>query len=168
MQEGAEMLDIEVEHIIKTIGTGKLCLEIGCYAGKLTLALAKENEVIAVDPFLACTDTKDLLFNEDMDAVKKLFLARIEGKHVEHHCVKSEYFYDVQHYDVLIIDGDHTKEGLAIDVNFISAVKEGGYIILHDNWEHFPHVQNACKELEKHFMKLPSVGSLAIFRKLQK
>ena len=42
----------ETKFLLRTIGGCKVIVEVGCYKGVTTCALAEYNKVIAIDPFI--------------------------------------------------------------------------------------------------------------------
>jgi len=129
--ERISMTDKEVALLKKSIGKRKLIVEIGSYIGKTTCALAENNKVIAIDPFINGYDPNDHVI---MTGVEEVFKERIKGKNIVWYKAKSE---DVlkswkMAIDGVFIDGNHTLEALKKDAKWIRFVKIGGIIAFHD------------------------------------
>ena len=125
------MKDEELMEVFKTAKKVKgLILEIGCFRGISTIALAlgSNQKVITVDPFIAHGET---------ESVKQIFLNNIKKMGIEHlvnlrQCYSSELDFDAE-ISLLLIDGDHSYEGVKHDFEkFFPKVKKGGYVLLHD------------------------------------
>lgn len=127
----------ELDFLKKSIGENKTIVEVGCYMGGTTIALAEFNKVIAIDPFLSNYD-KEPIYDIDpinnMEGIENIFLASILGKNVIWYKEKSE---DVLKWwkdeiDGVFIDGNHTEPFVLIDIGWIPFVKPGGIIAFHD------------------------------------
>lgn len=134
------------EELIEVYNTAKkvkgLILEIGSYRGVSTIMLAKgsNQKVIAVDPFIAHGEINDNLNN---------FLNNIKKYGVNDQIdLRQSFSKDVSIPGVislLLIDGDHTYEGVKHDyLKFAPLVKQGGYIIMHDF--HLPGIKKFFDE----------------------
>jgi 23S rRNA A2030 N6-methylase RlmJ len=84
-----ELWDSEIEFLKNLFGENKILVEIGCFKGKTTLALAEKNVVIAIDPFEENYDPQDLASRE-VKRAEKIFRKRIKGKNIIWYKQKSE------------------------------------------------------------------------------
>lgn len=126
-----------LDFLKKAIGENKTIVEVGCYLGGTTCALAEFNKVIAIDPFLPNYD-QEVPYNVDpinsMDGIEQAFLAAIRGKNVTWYKEKSE---DVLRWwkdeiDGVFIDGNHSEPFVLKDIGWIRFVRMGGVIAFHD------------------------------------
>jgi predicted O-methyltransferase YrrM len=73
---------------------------------------------------------------------------------------------ELQQFDLVFIDGEHTYEGALADVlNWGSRVRQGGLILMHDAIERFPGVVRVIRELEterNYRVHWPVRGSVAV------
>ena len=164
-----EMLDGQVKGIVKYLKPEMIGVEIGSYAGKLTLEIAKICRVTAVDPFINQYDAVDYTFNSNMREIRNIFLDRIKDKiNIIHIEATSEYTLSQWkgEIDFLVIDGDHTKEGIEIDKGWLQYLKKGGIVFIHDYSPVFPGIKNFVdNELKNKYKELEIIDSLIIFRK---
>ena len=98
-----------IEFLVKTVGSGKTIVEVGCYVGKTTSALADAgNRVIAIDPFISGYNSKDPV-SGDMGGVEDEFRRVIKDRNIVWHKEKSEdvlkWWKDM--VDGVFIDGNH-------------------------------------------------------------
>jgi len=173
MNTGVEMLDSQVKCIINALSPTARVVEIGAYAGKLTIAMAKKGcRVFSVDPYLPCHDKTDMTFGENMQDVKKIFLEKIsEYKNIEYFCGTSACALtscDYLVYDAIVLDGDHSAKGIAIDKAWIERLNKDGLIIIHDYADFFPAIQKFVDtELKGKYQELLQESSLIIFHKTE-
>jgi len=127
-----EMSDSQVKLIKEIIGKDKLVVEIGCYAGKNTVSMAEHNKVIAIDPFI-CEDKNDKCFG-DLSNIKDIFMQRIENNKNIYYCdAKSIDRVGIfRNFDVLVIDGEHTRDGFVNDLMWLRYLAKDGIVIFHD------------------------------------
>ena len=166
MDTRVQITDRELALLKEIAGKGKVIVEVGCYAGKATVALADNNKIIAIDPLIANYDPKDGASN-DMDGVEELFKSRIKGKSIVWHKKKSEEVLKEWDAEIggVFIDGEHTTEALAIDLGWIKYVKNGGFLAFHD-YGFFDEVTNLIdKEIRSKYEEIGRERFLIIFRK---
>lgn len=78
-----------------------------------------------------------------------------------------------QRYDVLVIDADHSYEGVKSDyINYRPLVKEGGYIVFDDYWTNYPGIIKFVDEEVKGTPDVSLVGAdaddrIAVFKALK-
>jgi len=149
-----ELWDREIEFLKNLFGENKILVEIGCFKGKTTLALAESNVVIAIDPFLENYDPQDLASREVKEA-EKIFRKRIGGKNIIWYKKKSEEVLKNWRLmvDGVFVDGCHQEEAVRKDMGWIRFLKEGGIIAFHDygKWE---GVTKAVDELVRPYLKI--------------
>ncbi len=128
-----QVTDDELKCLLTYSRRAKVVVELGCYEGRTTVALAKscEGEVFAVDPFL------------------KGRLGFCYGAVIARHYCKRQRLQNVNFIenfshdaagdfdspiDFLFIDADHSYEAIKQDWNdWFPKVKAGGFIALHDS-----------------------------------
>lgn len=157
------MIKIETRNdLIKSFNKDMIICEIGVFKGDFSKFI-KENlnpsELHLIDVFegQACSGDKDgnnILWtnlNEEYENLKNYFL---NDKTVKIHKGRSfdilNNFND-NYFDLIYIDGDHSYEGVKLDLeNSFKKVKNGGYICGHDyTSEKFEGVVNAVDEFCK-------------------
>lgn len=183
MKQSVEMLDSQVETILKHLKSDMEIFEIGCYAGKLTTAMAKRcKRVFAVDPFISNYDKNDDIYGEDMSKIKSIFSKAIKPfNNIIFFNHTSEYVLKYQRGLVkcleannqapeqingIILDGDHSSKGIAIDKEWIKYIKDGGLIIIHDYCDLFSAIKKFVdEELIGKYLQIDQEQSLIIFKK---
>lgn len=160
----------EVEFLVKSIGSGKTIVEIGCYIGKTTSALADAgNKVIAIDPFTSGYNSRDPL-STDMSGVEDEFRKIIKGRNIIWCKEKSENV--LKRWKTLVdgvfIDGNHIESFVLKDLGWIKFIKEGGILAFHDyrNWPSVTRVVDL--HVVPKYQKIGMIGSLVVFRKEKK
>ena len=162
----ASLTNAEIAFLKKAIGRNKVVVEIGAYFGKTTCELAKDNMVVAVDPFISGYDPKESHML-DMSGVEDEFRANIQGKNVIWFKEKSKDVLSrwAAPIDGVFVDGEHTTEALAIDFGWIKHVKPGGILAFHD-YGFFPQVTSLIdREIKPKYEEIGRVRFLIIFRK---
>jgi len=159
------MTDKEVDLLKKVIESNKIIVEIGSYVGKTTCALAENNIVIAIDPFINGYDPNDKVI---MNGVEKIFKSRIKGKNIIWHKKKSE---DVlgswsMIIDGLFIDSKHTEKALNKDMEWIGFVRKGGIIAFHDYGYKKDVTDFVNKNIKPKYQEIGRERYLIIFRKI--
>lgn len=160
----------ELNFLITTMGKNKTIVEIGCYKGGTTCALAEFNKVIAIDPFLSNYDHEpgyntDPILN--MEGIEEVFSAAIKGKNVIWHKEKSE---DVLKWwedeiDGVFIDGNHSESYVLIDIGWVSFIRKEGIIAFHDYITR-QGVRNVVdKYIKSKHKEIGIIENLIIFRK---
>ena len=154
----------------KKFGKNKLVMEIGSYMGGTTKHLAKNNRVIAVDPFISGYDKRqdDICSKLNGSPVFRKFKENTKGKQVVLMKEKSEDLIKrwKLELDCLFIDGEHTTEAVKRDSKWIKYVKKGGLFAYHDVAEQFPDIFKFIKkEIVPNYRFVAKRGSLWIFQK---
>ena len=154
-----------LDFLKKIIGENKTIVEIGCYKGGTTCALAEYNQVIAIDPFYSNYDLADTLQN--MDGVEEAFKQAVDGKNVIWYKEKSENVLKwwKDEIDGVFIDGNHSELSVLMDIGWISFIRKGGIIAFHDYhcWEGVRNVVD--KYIMDSYELIGIVDDLIIFRK---
>ncbi len=138
----------EEAYYLQELGRGKVCLEIGSFKGKSTVAIAETAaKVYAVDTFAAELNKDNSIkvvqnkgkFHQPQEpelTTYETFLANTEGyDNIVPVVGKS---WDVipemtEKFDVIFIDGLHTKEGIIKDVRVtLPRLKGDGFLVFHD------------------------------------
>jgi predicted O-methyltransferase YrrM len=158
----AEISDKELSFLRESFGSGKIIVEIGSYAGKATLALSRDNIVIAVDPFIPYKEPNVESLN--LKDIRSVFKGRIKNKTIIWIEKKSEEAVKEINFpvDCVFIDGEHTKKALKKDINWFYKIKPGGLIAFHD-YLLFPEVKSFVDQELYH--KLVSQKKAEFFRK---
>lgn len=154
-----------LDFLLTTIGENKTIVEVGCYSGGTTCALAEHNKVIAIDPFYSNYDPADTLQN--MDGVEDKFKASIAGKNIVWHKAKSEDVLKwwTEEIDGIFVDGNHSEPYVLIDIGWIKFVKPGGILAFHD-YNCWRGVRNVVdKYIKGTYEEIGIRGDLIIFRK---
>ena len=121
-------------HCLLNYATGReVIVEIGCYEGRTTAALARQTQgrVFSIDPFLA--GRLRICYGE---VIAKIHCKRQGARNVEFikgfsHDVAPEFSKAI---DLLFIDADHSYESIKRDWHdWFSKVRPGGIIALHDS-----------------------------------
>jgi hypothetical protein len=137
--------------------TGKVMVEIGCYAGEATEIFASFfKAVYAVDPWLmgmhlmdgATNATGDILMEDDVekrfDIMKKNHPNIIKIKKYDYDALK--YFND-KSLDFVYIDAIHTEQEVKRQIyTWFPKIKETGSIGGHDFSPSFPEVMKAVNK----------------------
>lgn len=130
--------------LINAIPSGITMAEIGSYAGESTslfLESGKIKKLYAIDPWKNGYDDRDPASNSDMVAVENLFNLRMNifrdnNNDIEIIKLKmtfEEAFNQLPELDLVYIDGDHTYNGVLVDILLAKKiVKTGGIISGHD------------------------------------
>jgi hypothetical protein len=148
------MSSAELEFIAKFAKESTLIIEIGCYYGRTTMALADNTDgvVIAVDPYMGeypiANQGVKLDFDEPVyqDFLYNLSEHLTTGKVVHHRTTINDI--PIYPADFAFIDGDHTYEGCLNDIRHCMLMVRSGIIAGHD-WgtPGFPGVNKAVREL---------------------
>lgn len=131
-QPDSQLTVDEVNLLLKYAGNAHNAVEIGCYEGRTTVALAKrvQGSVYTVDPFI-----RGRLGIPYGEWIAKLHSRRMHVRNIEFIRGLS---WDIapgfkQDIDLLFIDADHTYEAIKKDWELWSPkVVSGGIIALHD------------------------------------
>lgn len=161
---------------LKDIARGKRILEIGTFdGGSAALMLgAGALKVTTIDLF-----NPDALQNEDSRAEYQRKFQQYEISEEKTRANLIEYancnlivgeskeivpcLKDGE-YDMVLIDGDHSYEGVKADcANTLLKLKKNGLILFHDNNQKFPGVMKALQEVT--LPKIAQVDSLTVFQK---
>lgn len=160
----------ELNFLITIMGKNKTIVEIGCYKGGTTCALAEFNKVIAIDPFLSNYDHEPG-YNTDpiqnMEGIEGIFSAAIKGKNIIWHKEKSEDVLKWWKYEIdgVFIDANHSSVFVLKDIEWVSFVRAGGIIAFHDYITR-QGVRNVVdKYIKSKHEELGIVDNLIIFRK---
>jgi predicted O-methyltransferase YrrM len=135
------MSDEELTWLAQQASTHKVIVEVGCYAGRSTRALADHTsgKIITVDDFLG-SDKERPLSKEDSVKLYSEFRENLQ-EHLEgnklvvcHPSDIGDTRYKSLTPDMVFIDGDHSYEGVARDIKYWgSRLKPGGLLSGHDS-----------------------------------
>jgi len=158
--------DNQVEFLKNIFGRNRVLIEIGSFKGRTTLALAENNVVIAVDPFIKDYDFQDTT-SKYVEEAEKTFSEAIKNKNVIWYKQKSEDL--IKNWKLMVdgifVDGCHQYEAVKKDIEWIKFLKEGGLIAFHDyiGWE---GVKRAVDELVKpNYRQVDLFESIIVFQK---
>jgi len=166
INKSKSMQDVELVELFETSKKSKgVILELGSFRGVSTIVMAKatNRKVIAVDPFIA---------HGTISQNKQNFLNNIRRFEVENQIELIEDFsknFNIKGpLGLLLIDAEHTYEGVKHDYNkFAPLVEDGGYIVMHDF--HLPGIKKffdeaIWKDIKK-FREFRIIKSLIVIRK---
>jgi predicted O-methyltransferase YrrM len=115
-------------------------VEVGRFHGGSTFLMSVANEQVPIWSI-------DLQPSDD-DLLRQFFAEHNTGENV-HLLVgdsHDEPFPEIGEFDLLFVDGDHTREGCLADLwNFVPRLHPGGHLVLHDCYAEF-QVQQAVRE----------------------
>jgi len=167
------MQDWEISEIYNLAkASNNTIVEIGAYRGRSTIALAlgnregNKNKIISIDPFIA---------HGEVEQNKETCLRYWDRAKVRDEITLiQDYSYNVnlnENIGFLLIDGEHTYEGVKNDyLKFSPLVEQGGFIAFHDF--HLKGVKQFFDEfiyptLKDDFVEFRVVGSLIVIKKLK-
>jgi len=105
--------DNQVEFLKNIFGRNRVLIEIGSFKGRTTLALAENNVVIAVDPFIKDYDFQDTT-SKYVEEAEKTFSEAIKNKNVIWYKQKSEDL--IKNWKLMVdgifVDGCHQYEAV--------------------------------------------------------
>ncbi len=111
-------------------------LEVGCYRGRSTSALAHAARVTVVDTFrgggdLPAEDDIREMFDRNLGALR--LLDRVEVIAGDSRTVLPALKVDGRRFALALVDGDHTMEACLADIrNAWALLDEGGYLFIDD------------------------------------
>ncbi len=148
----------EIAHLYalaSEIPQGGTVVELGCYRGKSTTALAygaqsQSGKLHTIDPFegvmVGNIEVSKGYANEVIDRIQRLSYGSLFTLHVgySHEVVKD---WQRGRIDLLFIDAEHSYESVARDLaDWSPLVTDTGRIALHDHNSNWPGVQLAVAE----------------------
>jgi len=142
--EETQVSDNELEFLKKLAGTNKTIIEIGVFAGKVSLSLESQgNTILSIDPYIAYDDQATKFLQD----AEKIFNEKRKNKRIVHIKETSENalnYYEgyKDKVDGIFIDGDHNYESVKKDIEWIKYIKKGGWIAFHD----YPWIQFGVKQ----------------------
>lgn len=145
-----QMEDEELTWLAETAARSKFIVELGCFHGRSTRALADNTQgiVYAVDDWSwqeVNPNNSYLEFQKNLrDHLQSGRVIRVPIRHEW-----AEGFYYGKKFDFIFIDGDHDYEGIHRDITLaLPYVSPGGVLSGHDYCqERFPGVVQAVTEL---------------------
>ncbi len=146
--ETSDVARLQVLYCFVRMIKPRVCVEIGSrkgYSAAWTAQALKDNDgpghLTCIDPFVASGEGMERDFRET------LFKLRLE-RHVtlvndySKNCLK----FVPKPINFLFIDGDHSKEGVALDIeNYVPLLSSEGVVVFHD-YRVFPGVKEAIRE----------------------
>ena len=158
------MIEITTRQDLLTIGHGLVIGEIGVFKGDFSKIIFKINrpkelhlfDIFTGDMFSGDKDGENIVWtnlDQEYELIKKYFS---QHNNVFMHKGKSQdslsKFSD-NYFDMIYIDGDHSYEGVSVDLELaIHKVKRNGYICGHDYHPvHFTGVFNAVNDFCKKY-----------------
>lgn len=131
-------------------------VEIGSWQGRSTVFLAQACEdagngvVHAIDWFRASPESEHLLPVSPGADAERAFRANVERAGLSHRVVVHPKRSEEARAEVegplrmLFVDGDHTHEGVTLDLEYAELLAPGGILVLDDYGEGFPGVVSAA------------------------
>jgi hypothetical protein len=163
----------ELRFLLEHMGKGKVILEIGVFGGQTTRRLAKNNFVIAIDPFKGDPETGTLLGEYPKDVYSR-FIKNTLGMMVFLFPLTSKDAFDFwdknikkKMIDSIFVDGWHTYEGVEIDFKWCKYLKKNGTIAFHDT--NLKEVSDFLKKnvySNKNYKYMGEQESTKVFKKL--
>lgn len=162
----------ELKFLLENMGKNKLVMEIGVFSGETTQDLAKENFVVAIDPFVPDNELGTLQGDYPQDVYLR-FMGNTLGKNVLFLPMTSQKAFDLwdkfvgKEIDSIFVDGLHTYDAVKIDFKWIKFLKKGGKIMFHDT--EIPGVKKFLDEsvfTHKGFKFVSSKYSVKVFEKI--
>lgn len=128
---------------IKRIKNQKVVgIEIGILKAESAYVLLSEciniSKLYGIDNYKPHTDYKTVRTEEDMENYERIANENVKEFNDRYELIKEDSNKAVNRFekesvDFVIIDGDHTKEGVKADLkNYYPVLKKGGYIFIHD------------------------------------
>jgi len=148
----------ELNLLLKYAGKGRICMEIGVFAGQTTRILSKYNFVMCIDPF-----KEDLLnvYREYPQDVYKRFIDNTIGNKILLFPLTSKDALDFWNnnvkskiLDLIFIDGLHTIEGVSIDFKWCKYLKKNGVVAFHDT-----HLEEIDSFIKKNLINLKLIAN---------
>lgn len=141
-----------LEHLASEVTAGCV-VQIGAFRAKSSIRLARgarvaNCEFYDIDPHDSFNDNGTLFGVEDREVyLRNILNARVadivKPIYLSSHEASGGWFKPI---GLLFIDGDHTYEGVKLDItDWVKHVISGGLIAFHDSW--FPDVSRAITEL---------------------
>lgn len=112
----------------------------------------------AHDPMYV-SDRDDQLRGQNLNFIPRVEIigSSLESRVINH----AHHLAQRQLYDILLIDGDHSYNGVRSDtINYYPIVRKGGYIIYHDT-AHIADIQRWLLEIPLHFGDLKLLETFA-------
>jgi hypothetical protein len=135
------LLDL-CEVIEKRLGNSIELVEIGTFSGISSFIFSYYfKKVFTIDPYIAGYDAADLasdpskidLKKVEQEFIKKTMKARTNINKVKMLSEDAVRIFDDGSLDVVYLDGNHSKSGIALDIElFLPKVKIGGILAGHD------------------------------------
>ena len=164
----------ELRFLLEHMGKGGIIIEIGVFGGQTTRKLAKNNLVIAIDPFMGDSETGTLLGEYPKDVYLK-FIKNTIGKRVILFPMTSKEAFNFWDNDIkkkiidsIFVDGLHTYNGVKIDFQWSKYLKKEGIIAFHDT--NLKEVDEFLKEnlfQNPNYKYLGSKHSTKVFKKIK-
>ena len=137
---GARLRDVEgwftteEATFLEKLACGQVCLEIGPYKGRSTLAMAPvAKRVICIDHFHPSYMGQG--YDAEAESIRPEFVANLVEwlpKITTHEAFSADLIgYDWPELGLLFLDGGHDEE-LIMDVAYYHHVKVGGHVAFHD------------------------------------
>lgn len=149
--------------LVKWIPEDGTIIEIGSQYGRsssiILQAAPEDAELIFIDPFV-----------DPVSAVKWMEMARETERHFTLYVKKSEEIWDPLFFNLILIDGDHTKAGVEQDLDMLDYAFPGAYACFHD-WgrdslpEIYPTVNAYMLEHSEEWKFFQCAGTLGVWRR---
>lgn len=145
--------DTRQEMMLTLCKPGSKIAEIGVFAGEFATTLAKTQPalLVLIDPWRGILTSGDADGNNvvHIDGERAFQMIKEKAKGVPFVDVRRGYSQDVlpefpdEFFDVVYIDGDHSFQGCARDLDLaLRKVKKGGWICGHDYEMNYTHTLN--------------------------
>ena len=137
------------------LSRGKVCLELGAFKGRTTVAMASTaKRVHTIDTFNAGEDGQE---QKNRTTTLNEFKENISGyKNIKYYVGDRKEYIDkfkLKYFDLIFVDSDHTYKSVKEDIQLcLPRLKPGGMIVFHDyTIDNYPGVRLAVDEYFKEY-----------------
>jgi predicted O-methyltransferase YrrM len=150
------MQDNELEWLAEQAGKHSRIVEVGCWVGRSTRALADNTIglVYAVDTFLGSEEHQEFLKDKTPGWILRRFQENLRGCSNVHPIINTSvmatlaFLLDGQKFDMIFLDARHDYDSVRQDIlAWMPLLLDGGLLCGHDYGPNWPEVAKAVDEL---------------------